>query len=116
MSASLSQTIYLILLGLLYLPVIVYAVQHREDGYGAATWLIVAYSVIALVIDIAEAISLNNRTSFQEMQTYVAITLAAILMVTFQTFLKRENWTGWVGFWLVWMTFKIDLSTFCRSS
>jgi len=106
MSASLSQTIYLILLGALYLPVIFYAVQHKEERYGAATWLIVAYSILALVINMVEAVwksSGGDAASIHELQTYIAITLAAILMVTFQTFLKRENWVGWVGFWLVWM-------------
>ena len=109
MNTSLTQIIFLLLLGALYLPVIFFAIQRRDDGYGAATWLVAFYAVLALVLNVAEAISRNGETSqsgaplFQELQTYVAFTLITIVMLALQTFLKRETWWGWVGIWAFWM-------------
>ena len=47
--------------------------------------------------------SKNGTLLLQELQTYVAFTLIAILMLALQTFLKRENWWAWVGIWAFWM-------------
>ena len=109
MNTSLTQIIFLLLLGALYLPVIFFAIQRRDDGYGAATWLVAFYALLALVLNVTEVIWRNGETSqngtllLQELQTYVAFTLITILMLALQTFLKRENWWGWVGIWAFWM-------------
>ncbi len=109
MNASLTQFVLLLLLGALYLPVIFFAVQRRDDGHGAAAWFVAFYALLAMVINVAEAAWRNGETSqsgivlFQELQIYIALTLIAILMITLQTFLKREMWWGWVGLWTVWI-------------
>lgn len=105
MNTSLTYFIFLLLLGALYLPVIFFAMQRRDEGHGAATWLVVFYALLAMVLNVAEAIWQNGDGTFlfQELQTYAAVTLAAILMMALQTFLKRETWWLWVGFWMVWM-------------
>ncbi len=109
MNASLTQIIFLLLLGALYLPVIFFATQRRDDGYGAATWLVAFYALLALVLNVAEVIWRNGETSqnsvtfFQEIQTYIAFTLITIVMLALQTFLKRDTWWGWVGLWAFWM-------------
>ncbi len=109
MNTSLTQIIFLLLLGALYLPVIFFAIQRRDDGYGSSTWLVAFYALLALVLTVTEAIWRNGETSqsgapvLQELQTYVAFTLITILMLALQTFLKRETWWGWVGLWAFWM-------------
>jgi signal transduction histidine kinase len=109
MNTSLIQFVLLLLLGALYLPVIFFAVQRRDDGHGAATWLVAFYALLAMVINVAEAawrngeISHSNLVLFQELQIYIALTLIAILMITLQTFLKHEMWWSWVGLWTVWI-------------
>jgi signal transduction histidine kinase len=108
MNTSLAQFVLLLLLGALYLPVIFFAVQRRDDGHGRATWLMALYALLAMVLTVAEAIWRNGETSkdsaylFQEFQIHVALTLIAILMIALQTFLKRETWWAWVGLWAVW--------------
>ncbi|GAB4571117.1 MAG: hypothetical protein Fur0017_19320 [Anaerolineales bacterium] len=105
MSASLAQVIILLLIGVFYLPIVFFAIQRREEGQGVATWLVVLYALLAMVINISEAIWLDrgdNALLFQEFQTYIAFTLAVILMVTLQVFLKRELWWAWLGYLGVW--------------
>ena len=109
MNTSLIQIIILLLLGAIYLPVIFFAIQRRDDGHGAATWLVAFYALLALVLNVAEAILHNGESSpstiqlFHELQTYAAFSLAAVFMLTLQTFLKRETWWVWVGVWAFWM-------------
>ncbi|HQX01263.1 MAG TPA: ATP-binding protein [Anaerolineales bacterium] len=109
MNTSLTQFIYLILLAALYLPVIFFAVQRRDEGHGAATWLVASYALLALVMNVTEAIWLNGETaqnsasSFLELQTYIALSLAAVVLLALQTFLKRETWWVWVALWAFWM-------------
>ena len=55
MSALLAQIIILLFIGVLYLPIIFYAIQRREEG-AAAAWLVALYALFAMVINIAEAI------------------------------------------------------------
>ncbi len=105
MDASLAQFVYLLLLGALYLPVIFFAIQRRDEGYGAATWLVVLYALLTLVMNVAEAVWENQNGGtqlFQELHTYTALALAAILMIALQTFLKRETWWIWTGFLAFW--------------
>ena len=104
MSASLAQVIILLFLGVLYLPVVFFAIQRREEAGGAAIWLVIFYALLAMVINIAEAVLQNNEDAllFQELQTYISFTLAAVLMVAFQLFMKRETWWAWLGYMGIW--------------
>ena len=106
MSTSLAQVIVLLFIGVFYLPVIFFAIQRREEGQGAATWLVVLYALLAMVINIAEAIWQDrgdNTFLFQELQTYISFTLIIILMITIQVFLKRELWWAWLAYFGVWV-------------
>ncbi|HAX70796.1 MAG TPA: hypothetical protein DCY14_14385, partial [Anaerolineae bacterium] len=104
MEPTLIRFIVLLFLGALYLPIIFFAIQRRDEGHAVATWLIVFYALLAMVINIAEAAwqSGEDLVLFQELQTYTAFTLAAVVMISLQTFLKRETWWLWVGFWMFW--------------
>ncbi len=109
MNTSLTQIVILLLVGALYLPVIFFAIQRRDDGHGAATWLVAFYALLALVLNVAEAIWRNGESPqssaqfFTELQIYATLTLAAIFMLALQTFLKRETWWIWVSVWAFWM-------------
>ncbi|MBE0680995.1 MAG: GAF domain-containing sensor histidine kinase [Anaerolineales bacterium] len=104
MNTSLTQFIYLILLGALYLPVIFYAIQRRDEGHQAATWLVVLYSLLALVLNVTEAAWTGGEDTllFQEIQIYAAFTLVTIMIVAMKTFVKRETWWAWFGLWTLW--------------
>jgi signal transduction histidine kinase len=108
MNISLAQFVALLLLGALYLPVIFFVIQRRDEGYGTSNWFAAAYSLLAMVLTITEAIAHNGQTSqsgaasFQEIQIHVSLTLIAILTLALQTFLRRENWWVWVGVWAAW--------------
>jgi len=109
MESSLTQTVVLLLIGALYLPVIFFAIQRRNEGHGTATWLAAAYALLALALNVLEVIQRNGETPqdnelfFYKLQIYAAFTLAAIFMLALQTFLKRESWWLWVGVWAFWM-------------
>ncbi|MBI5822924.1 MAG: GAF domain-containing sensor histidine kinase [Chloroflexi bacterium] len=105
MNTSLIQFIYLILLGALYLPVIFFAIQRRDEGHEAATWLVAFYALLALVLNVTEAIWPigEDLFLFQEIQTYVAFTLATIVILALKTFVKRETWWAWFGLWTLWI-------------
>lgn len=105
MDTSLIQLILLLLLGALYLPIIFFSIQRRDEGYAAATWLVVLYSLLAMVVNVTEAIWQNpdNAFALQEIQIYTALTLASLLMIALQVFLKRETWWLWAGLWAVWV-------------
>ena len=104
-NTSLTQFIYLLLLGALYLPVIFYAIQRRDEGHEAATWLVAVYALLAMVLNVTEAIWPFGEDAllFQEIQTYVAFTLATITIITLKTFIKRETWWAWFGLWTLWI-------------
>lgn len=105
MNTSLAQFIFLLLLGALYLPVVFFAIQRREGGHETATWLVMLYALLAMVISVTEAVWQGETEAlvFQELQTYVALTLAVVLMIALQTFLKRKTWWAWAAFWGFWM-------------
>ncbi|MBM4426958.1 MAG: GAF domain-containing protein [Chloroflexi bacterium] len=105
MDTSLIQFIILLLLGALYLPVIFFSIQRRDEGHTAATWLIILYSLLAMVVNVTEAVwqTSENAGALQEMQMYTALTLAALLMIALQLFLKRESWWVWGALWAVWI-------------
>lgn len=104
MEPTLFRFIALLFLAALYLPVIFFAIQRRDEGHAGATWLMVGYSLLAMVISVAEAVWQNGQDAylFQELQTYTAFSLAAVLMIALQTFLKHDTWWIWVGFWMFW--------------
>lgn len=104
METSLIQFIFLLFVAALYLPVIFYAIQRRDEGHSFATWLVILYAVIAMVINVTEAVWQNNSDEFLfvGIHTYIAFTLAAILMIALQSFLKKNLWWVWLGFWLFW--------------
>jgi len=103
MSASLAQIIILLFIGVLYLPIIFYAIQRREEGV-AATWLVALYALFAMVINIVEAVwqTRENTSLFHEVHMYTAFVLASILMIAIQGFLKRELWWVWLVYFGVW--------------
>jgi signal transduction histidine kinase len=109
MDTSLLQFVLLLLLGALYLPVIFFAVQRRDEGQGISAWFVALYALLAMVLTVAEAIWRNGEISkssavvFQELQIYIALTLIAVLMLVLQTFLKHDIWWAWVGVWAFWM-------------
>jgi signal transduction histidine kinase len=109
MNTSLTQFIFLLLLAAFYLPVIFFVIQRRDEGHEAATWLVAFYALLAMVMNVTEAIWRNGETAqtgasaFLELQTYVALTLVAVIMLALQTFLKRESWWVWVALWTFWM-------------
>ena len=104
-NTSLTQFIYLLLLGALYLPVIFFAIQRRDEGHEAATWLVAFYALLAMVLNITEAVWPVGKDAllFQEIQTYAAFTLATITVITLKTFIKRETWWAWFGLWTLWV-------------
>ncbi|KXK15599.1 MAG: hypothetical protein UZ14_CFX002000372 [Chloroflexi bacterium OLB14] len=56
MDTSLFQFIVLLFIAALYLPIIFFAIQRRDEGgHAFATWLVILYALIALVINVAEA-------------------------------------------------------------
>lgn len=105
MQAPLIQFIILLFIAALYLPVIFFAIQRRDEGHAAATWLVILYALIALVINVAEAVwrDQSDAFTFIGINTYVAFTLVAVLMIALQAFLKNETWWIWVGFWMFWL-------------
>ncbi len=104
-TTSLTQFIYLILLGALYLPILFFAIQRRDEGHEAATWLVAVYALLAMVLNVTEAIWPIGEDAllFQEIQTYVAFTLATITIIALKTFIKRETWWAWFGLWTLWI-------------
>ncbi len=109
MNITLVQFILLLLAGALYLPVIFFAMQRRDEGQGVSIWLVALYALLAMVLTVAEAIWRNGETSkgstaaFQEFQIYITLTLITILTLVLLTFLRRKTWWAWSGLWAVWM-------------
>ncbi len=104
MNTALIQFLYLLFLGVLYLPIIFFMLQRRDEVYTAATWLVVAYALLAMVFNIAEAVWHNGEDAalLREFQTYAAITLIAIFALALQNFQKRQMWWIWIGAWIFW--------------
>ena len=104
MDTALIQFIFLLFIAALYLPVIFFAIQRRDEGHASATWLVLLYALIALVINLAEAIWQNQSDEFlfTGINIYMAFTLVAVLMIALQAFLKNDLWWLWVGFWMFW--------------
>jgi signal transduction histidine kinase len=119
MEASLIQFIFLLFVAALYLPVIFFTLQRRDESQALAMWLVVLYALIAMVMNVTEAVWQNQSDSFLfvGINIYIAFSLAAVLMIALQAFLKNELWWLWLGFWLFWglglalvLTNALDLS------
>ncbi|NWF65367.1 MAG: GAF domain-containing sensor histidine kinase [Chloroflexi bacterium] len=104
MSALLAQVVILLFFGVLYLPIVFFAIQRREESQGIATWLVVLYALLAMAINIAEAVWQDRGDAFlfQELQTYISFTLIVLLMITIQVFNKQNMWWAWIAYWAVW--------------
>lgn len=104
METSLIQFIFLLFVAALYLPVIFFAIQRRDEGHAFATWLVILYALIAMVMNLAEAFWQGQKDEFLfvGINTYIAFSLVAVLMIALQAFLKNDVWWVWVGFWLFW--------------
>lgn len=106
MNFFLINFVILLLLAVMYLPLIFFAIQRREDGQSLPAWLVVSYALLAMVLNLTEAIWKNSQGAaqgLQELQNYGALTLIFVMMLTVKSFLKQENWWGWVGFWAFWV-------------
>jgi signal transduction histidine kinase len=104
MNTSLIHLIVLVVVGVCYIPVIFFALQKRDESYAVATWLVILYALIGLVMNFVEALGKNQNDAFLfiGINTYIAFTLAAVLMIALQAFLKNDTWWLWLGFWLFW--------------
>lgn len=104
MDTSLIQLVVLIVLGVCYLPVIFFAFQRRDESHGITTWLVILYALMGLAMNLVEALGQNQNDSFLfiGINTYIAFTLVAVLMIALQAFLKNDSWWLWLGFWLFW--------------
>ena len=56
MNTSPTIFVLLLLLGALYLPIIFFAAQRRDDGHGISVWLAALFALLAMVLNVAEAI------------------------------------------------------------
>lgn len=102
METSFIQFILLLFIAAFYLPVIFFAIQRRDEGHEVATWLVVFYALLGLVVNVTEAVWDQEPVLVQELQTYTAIILSAVMLITFQIFLKKETWWLWVGYMVFW--------------
>jgi signal transduction histidine kinase len=105
MNVPLMQFFILLLIAALHLPVIFFALQRRDEGHSSSAWLAALYSVLALSANVTQAAwqNLGDALLLHELQGYVSLTLAVILIIMFQAFLRREFWWLWVGLWTVWL-------------
>lgn len=97
--------ILLFFLAALYLPVIV-SVLRRHEGQEIAAALLGAYTVIAMISSIGEALWRGGRWQVSQLfmtdlQLYGALLLAVILLLAVLEFTRREIWT-WLGIGVVW--------------
>jgi signal transduction histidine kinase len=106
MNISLFNFALLLLLAVMYLPLIFFTIQRREDGQSLPAWLVVAYALLAMVLNLTEAFWTNdqgNLQGLQELQNYGTLTLIFLMLLIVKTFLKEESWWSWVGLWAFWV-------------
>lgn len=115
---TLVQLGLLLFLAALYVPVILFAFQRREEQESAA-WLLALYALLSLVLGFIDAfwradrIRLDER-SFLNAQAYAALTLSFVLMLAVYAFLRRVNWWAWIGigtFWVLGLIVLIPVSS-----
>jgi signal transduction histidine kinase len=102
------QTISLIvfmLLAALYLPIIVTLFRRRE-GQETAAMLLMGYAVVALLLTVLEGLRYGGRWQADlqlslDVQLYGAWLLAAIMLLTVLTFVRRDLRT-WLGVGVFW--------------
>jgi signal transduction histidine kinase len=106
MNIPLFNFVLVLLLAVLYLPLIFFTIQRREDGQSLPAWLVVTYALLAMVLNLTEAFwknGLGNAQGLQELQNYGTLTLIFLMIMIVKTFLKEETWWGWVGLWAFWV-------------
>src|SRR5436190_612475 len=106
MNIPLFNFVLVLLLAVMYLPLIFFTIQRREDGQSLPAWLVVSYALLAMVLSLTEAFwknGLGDPQGLQELQHYGTLTLIFLMIMIVKTFLKEETWWGWVGFWAFWV-------------
>jgi len=94
-----------LLLAALYLPVIAALIQRRS-GHETASFLLVGYSLTALLLDVVEGLRLGGTLLMDpqfanDLQIYGALFLAILMALTALTFTRRDLWT-WLGIGVFW--------------
>ena len=92
MNISLFNFVLVLLLAVLYLPLIFFTIQRREDGQSLPAWLVVTYALLAIVLNLTEAFwnnGLGNPQGLQELQNYGTLTLIFLMIMIVKTFLKE---------------------------
>ncbi len=105
MSQPVLIMILLLILAALYLPVIV-SVFRKHEGQETAAALLGAYSVIAMLMTIGEALWHGGRWQpgqlfMTDVQLYGALLLAVIMLLAALEFTRREIWT-WLTLGVIW--------------
>jgi signal transduction histidine kinase len=104
---SLRFVILPILVAALYVPVIFFAIQRREDGKSVSAWLVAAYALIAMALNLIEVFwkkDQGNSQGLLELQNYGTLTLIFLMMLTVNSFLNRGGWWGWATVWAFWVS------------
>ncbi len=106
MNFTLINFVIFLLLAVMYLPLIFFVIQRREDAQSLPAWLVVLYAMLAMVLNLTEAFwknSQGNAQGLQELQNYGALTLIFLMLLTVKSFLKEGNLWGWAGLWAFWV-------------
>ncbi len=105
MSSQVLNLILFLLLAALYLPVIAALIQRRS-GHEMASYLLVGYSLTALLLDVVEGMRLGgvlqiNPQFASDLQIYGALLLAILMALTALKFTRQEIWV-WLGIGVFW--------------
>ncbi len=104
---QLMTMIGLLILAALYLPVLLFAFQ-RSEGQESTIWLVSAYALAALLLNIGEAFWQAGRLPqfsqafFQNLELYTAMLLALLAILIIHTSLRRSTWWIWAISAAVW--------------
>jgi len=105
MSQQVLIMILLFILAALYLPVLI-SVLRRHEGQEAAASLLGAYAVIAMFMNIVEALFRGGQWRVEQLvandiQLYGTLLLAVVMLLAALEFTRREIWT-WLTIGVVW--------------
>jgi signal transduction histidine kinase len=106
MSAQELSLILYLTLGVLYLPVLVMLLTRRAGQERAAMWLI-GYVLIALLLDVSEALWRGGRLQLasqqvaNDFQVYGALVLSFLLTLSALSFIRRDL-NVWLGVGVFW--------------
>ncbi|MCC7118463.1 MAG: GAF domain-containing protein [Anaerolineales bacterium] len=106
MNYSLINFVVTLSLALMYLPLIFFVIQRREEEQNLPLWLVIAYASLAMILNFTEALWKNNAgdaQGFQALQHYGILTLTVMMILTVKFFVKQANWWNWVGLWAFWV-------------